>query len=121
MVDWSEILGYVAAVNIWLTSDSEFKCTEEVEGVDEGDLLSEWYLDFDLGAIHSSGPPYSTKYVEAPKIRSTTRGIPTRSGPWLAAPYPFGIAGPTGDNGTSFPTLGMCVCVELNYADLREI
>ena len=41
--------------------------------------------------------------VEAPKIGSTTRGIPTRSGPWLAAPYPFGIAGPTGDNGTSFP------------------
>ena len=41
--------------------------------------------------------------VEAPKIGLTTRGIPTRSGPWLAAPYPFGIAGPTGDNGTSFP------------------
>jgi len=41
--------------------------------------------------------------VEAPKIGSTTRGIPARSGPWLAAPYLFGIAGPTGDNGTSFP------------------
>ena len=50
--------------------------------------------------------------VEAPKIGSTTRGIPTRSGPWLAVPYPFGIAGPNGDNGTSFPIWGMCVCVE---------
>jgi len=49
------------------------------------------------------GPPSSAKYVEAPKIGSTTRGIPTRSGPWLAAPYPFGVAGPTGNNGTSFP------------------
>ena len=49
------------------------------------------------------GPPSSAKDVEAPKIGSTTRGIRARSGPWLAAPYPFGIAGPTGDNGTSFP------------------
>lgn len=40
--------------------------------------------------------------IEAPKIGSTTRGIPNRFRPWLAAPYPFGIAGPTGDNGTSF-------------------
>lgn len=55
--------------------------------------------------------------VEAPKIGSTTRGIPTRSGPWLAAPYPFGIAGPTRDNGTSFAIYG-CVCVELDVADL---
>ena len=85
------------------TSNSGFNHTREVGGVDEGDLLSEWYLDFDLGAIHSLGPPSSAKYVEAPKIGSTTRGIPTRSGHWLAAPYPFGIAGPTGDNGTSFP------------------
>jgi len=37
--------------------------------------------------------------VEAPKIGSTTRGIPARSGPWLAAPYPFGIEGPTRDMG----------------------
>ena len=43
----------------------------------------------------------STSYhpVEAPKIGSTTRGIQARSGPWLATPYPFGIAGPTGDMG----------------------
>ena len=78
----------------------------------EGDLLLEWSIGFGLITIHSSGPPSSAKYVEAPKIGSTTRGIPTRSGPWLAAPYPFGIAGPTGDNGTSFPIRGMCVCVE---------
>ena len=45
---------------------------------------------------------------EAPKIGSTTRRIPTQSGPWLAAPFPFGVVGPTGDNGTSFP---ICVCV----------
>lgn len=37
--------------------------------------------------------------VEAPKIGSTTRGIPARSGPWLATPFLFGIAGPTGDMG----------------------
>ena len=52
---------------------------------------------------HVLGPPSSAKYVEALKIWLKTRGIPARSGPWLAAPYPFGIAGPTGDNGTSFP------------------
>jgi len=37
--------------------------------------------------------------VEALKIESTTRGIPTRSEPWLAAPFPFGIVGPIGDMG----------------------
>lgn len=67
MVGWSEILGYVAAVIIRPTWDSEFKFSEEVGGVDEGDLLSEWYLDFDLGVIYSSGPPSSAKYVEARK------------------------------------------------------
>ena len=45
MVDWSEILGYVAAVNTRATSGSGFKRIGEVGGVDEGDLLSEWYLD----------------------------------------------------------------------------
>ena len=85
------------------TSKSGFNRTGEVGGVDEGDLLSEWHLDFDLVAIHSSCPPSSAKYVEGPKIGSTTRGIPTRSGTWLAAPCPFGVAGPTGGNGTSFP------------------
>ena len=103
MVNWSEISGCVAAIDTRATSDSGFKYTGEVEGDDEGDLLSEWYLDFDLGAIHSSGPPSSAKYVEGPEIGSTTREIPARSGPWQAAPYPFGIAGPTGDNGTRFP------------------
>ena len=53
MVYWSKILGYVAVVNIRATSGSGFKRTGEVGGVDEGDLLLEWYLDFDLGAIHS--------------------------------------------------------------------
>ena len=93
------------------TSDSRFKdskCDGEVGRDGEGNLLSEWYLEFYLLATHISGPPSSAKYVEAPKIRSTTRGIPTRSGPWLAAPFPFGVMGSTGDNGTSFP---ICVCV----------
>ena len=76
MISWSEIVGYVAAVDTRATSNSEFNRTGEVGGVDEGDLISEWYLDFDLGAIHSSGPPSSAKYVEAPKIGSTTRGYP---------------------------------------------
>ena len=58
--------------------------------------------------------------VEAPKIGSTTRGIPSRSGPWLANPYPFGIAGPTGDNGTNFPIYG-CVCVELDISNLTVL
>ena len=85
------------------TSKSGFNRTGEVGGVDEGDLLSEWHLDFDLVAIHSSCPPSSAKYVEGPEIGSTKRGIPTRSGTWLAAPCPFGVAGLAGDNGTSFP------------------
>jgi len=55
--------------------------------------------------------------VEAPKIGSTTRGIPAWFGPWLVAPYPFGIAGPTRDNGTSFP-IYECVCVEFDVAAL---
>ena len=78
MISWSGILGYVAAVDTRATSNSGFNRTGEVGGVDEGELLSEWYLDFDLGAIHSSCPPSSAKYVEGPKIGSTTRGIPTR-------------------------------------------
>ena len=93
------------------TCNSGFNRSGEVGGVDEGDLLSEWHLDFDLVSIHSSCPPSSAKYVEGPEIGSTTRGIPTRSGTWLAAPCPFGVAGPTGGNGTSFPMLRVCVCV----------
>ena len=112
MVGWSKILEYVAAVIIRPTWDSEFKFSGEVGGVDEGDLLSEWYLDFDLGAIHSSSPPSSAKYVEAPKIGSTTRGIPTRSGPWLAAPFLYGIVGMTGDMGPVSQYMCVCVCVE---------
>ena len=119
-VDCSEISGCVAAVDTQATSNSGFKCNGEVGGDDEGDLLSEWYSDLDLLAIHSSGPPSSAKYVEALKIGSTTRGIPTRSGPLLAAPYPFGIAGPTGDNETSFPIYEF-VCVELDVADLTVL
>ena len=93
------------------TSGSRFKiseCDGEVGEDGEGDLLSEWYLDLDLLSIHSLGPPSSTKYVEALKIGSTIRGIPTRSRPWLASPFPVGVVGPTGDNGTSFP---ICMCV----------
>jgi len=96
-----------------MTSDSGFKdskCNGEVGGDGEGDLLSKWYLDLDFLAIHNLGPPTSAKYVEAPKIGSTTRGIPTRSGPWLAAPFLFGIVGPTGDMGPV--SQFMCVCVK---------
>ena len=46
--------------------------------------------------------------LKAPKIGSTTRGIPAQSGPWLAAPYPFGIAGPIRDLG---PVSQFSVCV----------
>ena len=76
MVDCSEMSGCVVAVDTRATSNSGFKCNGEVGGDGEGDLLSEWYLDLDLLAIHSSGPLSSTKYVEAPKIRSTIRGYP---------------------------------------------
>jgi len=55
------------------------------------------------------GPPSSAKYVEAPKIGSTTRGIPTRSGPWLATPFPFGIVGMTGDMGPVSQYMRVCV------------
>ena len=75
---------FVAVVVILSTSHSRFKdskCDGEVKGDAEGDLLSEWYLDLHLLAIHGLGPPSSNKCVEALKIGSTTRGIPTRSGP----------------------------------------
>jgi len=49
-------------------------------------------------------------FVEASKIGSTTRGIPTRSRLSLAAPFPFGIVGPTGDMGPV--SQFMCVCVK---------
>ena len=111
-MDLSEMFRFSVVVVVFSTSHLEIgdsECEGEVEGDDEGDLLLEWVMDLNSLAIHSSGPPSSAKYVEAPKIGSTTRGIPTRSGTWLEAPYPFGIAGPTGDDGTSFPTLGVCV------------
>jgi hypothetical protein len=42
--------------------------------------------------------------VDAPKFVATTSGKPP--GPELsAAPFPFGIVAPTGDNGTSFPKI----------------
>jgi len=103
MISWSDVLGFVAVVDTRATSNSGVNRIGEVEGVGEGDLLSEWHLDFELGAIHSSSPPSISRYVEGPKIGSTTRGIPTRSGTWLAAPCPFGVAGPTRDDGTNFP------------------
>ena len=40
MVDWSEILGCVAAIDTRANSDSGFKRIREVGGVDEGNLLS---------------------------------------------------------------------------------
>ena len=79
--------GFVAAVDVPTTYNSGFRCNGEVKGDGEGDLLSEWCLGLDFLAIHSPAPPSSTKYVEAPKIGSTTRRIPARSGPWLEAPY----------------------------------
>ena len=103
MIIWSDVLGCIAAVDTRATSGSGLNRAGEVGGVGEGDLLLEWCLDFDLCAIHSSFPPSSARNVEGPEVGSTTRGIPTRSGTWLAAPCPFGVAGPTGGNGTSFP------------------
>jgi hypothetical protein len=103
MISWSDVSVCIAAVDVRATSSSEISRTGEVGEVGEGDLLSEWYLDFELCAIHSSCPPSSARNVEGPEVGSTTRGIPTRSGTWLAAPCPFGVAGPTGGNGTSFP------------------
>ena len=47
---------FVAVVVVLSTSRSRFKdskCDGEVGGDGEGDLLSEWYLDLDLLAIHS--------------------------------------------------------------------
>jgi len=41
--------------------------------------------------------------VEAPKIGVDNKGDTRPVRTLVAAPYPFGIAGPTGDNGTSFP------------------
>jgi len=116
-IDCFEMSGSVAVVDTRATSNSGFKCNGEVREDGEGDLVSEWYSNLDSLAIHSSGPPSSAKYVEAPKIGSTTRGIPTQSRPWLAAPYPFGIASPTGDNGTSFP-IYECVCIEFYVSNL---
>jgi len=49
--------GFVAAVVAPATSNSGLKFFEsngEVGGDGEGDLLSEWYLDLDLLATHSS-------------------------------------------------------------------
>ena len=55
------------------------------------------------------------RVLKAPKIGSTTRGIPTRSGPWLVAPYPFGIAGLTGEMG---PVSQFSVCVQERWVFL---
>jgi len=74
MISCSDILGLVAAVDTRATSNSGVNHIGEVEGVGEGVLLSEWYLDFELGAIHSSCRPSSAICVEGPKIGSTTQG-----------------------------------------------
>ncbi len=70
----------------------------------EGELLLEWLADLGFLSIHSQGPPSSTKNVDGSKITATTLGKPP--GPDLsAAPFPFGVVAPTGDNGTSFPAI----------------
>jgi len=89
----------------------------QIRSLREAILIRMLQLKTNPNRQHVSGPPSSAKYVEALKIESTTRGIPTWSGPWLATPYPFGIAGSTGDNGTNFP-IYECVCVEFDVADL---
>ena len=71
-------------------------------------------------SLKATAPPTDHVHepVEAPKIGSTTRRIPTRSGTWLAAPFSFGVVGPTGDNGTSFP---ICVCVlKIDISSLKS-
>ena len=77
--------GFVAADDALVTSNSGFKCNGEVGGDGEGELLSEWYFGLDLLAIHSLAL-LAPNMLKAPKIGSTTRGIPARSGPWLVAP-----------------------------------
>ena len=55
------MLGFVAAAVAPATFDCGFKdakCNGEVRGDGEGDLLSEWYLDLDFLAIHSSWPSF---------------------------------------------------------------
>ena len=61
IVNCSEMSGFVAVVVVPVTYGSGFKyskCNGEVEGDGEDDLLSEWYLDLDLLAIHSSRPSF---------------------------------------------------------------
>ena len=58
MISWSDNLGFVAAVDTRATSNFGVNRIGEVEGVGEGDLLSEWYLDFDLGAIRRFRPSF---------------------------------------------------------------
>ena len=101
--------GFVATVDALATSNSGFKCNGEVGGDGEGDLLSEWYFDLDLLAIHSSGPPSSTKYVEGLENRvynkGDTRPVQTLVGSSLSVWY----SGSDWGYGTSFPI--QCVCV----------
>lgn len=59
--------------------DSE--CEGEVGRDVERDLLSEWAMDLNSLTIHSSGPPSSTKNVDASKIAASTSGKTTRSRP----------------------------------------
>ena len=79
--DMFRLSALVVGFSTSLLKIGDLECDGEVGGDVEGDLLSKWYLDLDLLAIHSSGPPSSAKYVEVPKIRSTTRGLSTWSGP----------------------------------------
>ena len=54
----SGLVAVVVALATFGSGIKDFKCDGEVGGDGEGNLLSEWYFDLDLLAIHSSGPSF---------------------------------------------------------------
>ena len=98
---WHQRLGHIGEKGLKILHGNGM-----VEGMSSFSL----YFDFFEHCVYrkKNQASFPCGVVEAPKIGSTTRGIPTRSGPWLAAPFSFGVVGPTVDNATSFPIF---VCV----------
>eukprot|EP00253_Pinus_taeda_P016379 PITA_16379 len=85
----------------WKTKEYDFKI---------GDVVLRWDARNKDKDKHGKFENLWKGPVEALKIGSTTREIPARSGPWLAAPYPFGIVGLTGDMGPISQFMSVCVC-----------
>ena len=63
-------------MDVRATSSSEISRTGEVGEVGEGDLLSEWYLDFELCAIHSLALLLAPEMLRAPKLGQQQGGYP---------------------------------------------